>query len=159
MPKFFARRRGHTLVPISKASALEMERIPEGVEVRVEAVRQRNGKHHRMIWALFSYTASALNDGPTPQAWTAEDVAEHLKIATGRVEEIRLTGAMAKRYGPVAFRPASISYSAMDETEFSAFADAAVDYIRTQLCPWIEASEHWPQVQEIIAAYRKDEAA
>ena len=156
MTTFFARRTGAVLAPISRSSAIEMEHLPEGVVLRVEAKAPRNGKHHRLIFALFSLTAKALNDGPAPSAkqWTAEDVARQVKIATGHVDTFKLPRAAAKRYGTdVGLLPASISYDAMDETAFGRFADAAVDYIRGELCPYIENSEEWPEIEKIVSAY------
>lgn len=162
MPTFYARRHGHSIVPNSRAAALELDRLPEGKVFRVDARVPRNGKFHRLIWALFSLTAAALNDGPAPsaKAWTPEDVAEFIKLSTGHVETFRLRPADAKRYGTdIGIRPASISYDKMDDTEFSRFADAAMACIRDELCPYIEASPYWSEIAKIIDAYRMDEAA
>lgn len=155
MPIFFARRQGSVIVPNSQSSAIEMEKLPERVVFRVEAKVPRNGKHHRLVFALFSLTAQALNDGPAPSAtaWDAEGVARLVKIATGHVEIFKLRPADAKRYGTdVGITPKSISYDKMDQTQFGQFADAAMHYIRTELCPYIESSPYWPDIAQIIAA-------
>jgi hypothetical protein len=162
MPTFYARRQGSMIVPNSRAAAVEMERLPERVVFRVDAKVPRKGKHHRLVWALFSLTAAALNDGPAPSAktWGAEDVAEFVKLATGHVDTFRLRPADAKRYGTsVGIRPASISYDKMDEAEFGRFSDAAMGCIRTELCPYIEDSPQWAEIAQIIDASRPSEAA
>lgn len=156
MATFYARRSGAYISPISRASALEMEHLPEGVVFRVVAKVPRNGRHHRLIWALFSLTAAALNDGPAPsaKAWTAEDVARMVKIATGHVETFKLPRAAAQRYGTdTGILPASISYDAMDQAAFGRFADAAMDYIRGDLCPYIEDSDYWQEIAKMVSAY------
>lgn len=143
MATLWAKRRGQMLVPISQASALEVERMPEGPLLRVDVVQPRNGKHHRLMWALYGYTAAALNDGPSGRRWTAEDVSTHVKIATGHVTPIRVADS-------VYHVPKSIKYAAMDESEFSVFANRVVDYIRDDLCPWLMNSEHAPQLMQIV---------
>lgn len=145
MPTFWALRKGQVLVPASKAAAMEMERIPEGKAVKVEAVQPRNGKFHRLMWSLYTYVASALNDGPSNKHWTPEDVSIHVKLATGHTKPIKLAG---QTY----YVPESISYAAMDQIAFSAFAEAAMQYIRDDLCPWIMDSEHAPQIAAIVGA-------
>lgn len=146
MATMWMRRRGETLVPNSKAAALEVAKLPADVPLRVEAVRTRSGSHHRLVWALFSLVADALNSGPapTPKEWTAEDVALWVKVATGHV-----TPAVIR--GQKVLVPASIAYDAMDQAAFSRFSQAAFHYIATELCPWIKGSPHWPEVAEILA--------
>jgi len=146
MATFWAISTGRCLVPASKASAIEMDRLPRGPAIRVDAVQPRNGKHHRLIWALYSYVANALNDGPTSRHWTAEDVSTHVKIATGHVMPISVAGQ-------VYHMPKSISYAAMAQEDFAIFADRAMQYIRDDLCPWLMESEHAPEIMQIVMEY------
>jgi hypothetical protein len=68
MPTAWVRRRGETLIPASAEHVGEIERLPQGVALRADVRQPRNGKHHRMVWALFSAVADALNDGPAPSS-------------------------------------------------------------------------------------------
>lgn len=136
--------------------------MPHGVALKVEVRQPRNGKFHRLSWALFTLAAEAMNDGPAPSVkeWTAEDVCELVKIATGHVDRLKLPKKAAGRYGcEYALRPKSISYAAMDNEAFSRFMDAAMIYIRDELTPWISDSDHWPEIEKILADSRLENAA
>lgn len=146
MATVWLQRRGQALIPASAAEAAQVEALPEGAALRCEVKQPRNGKHHRLMWLLFTAVANALNDGPAPSAkpWTAEDVADAVKIATGHAEKRLASGrecrALDVPRGAYVIRPASISYGAMDEAAFRVFAQAACDFIGGELCPyWLEA--------------------
>ena len=151
MTVFFAKSDGRGLVPQSRAAALEFDRLPRGVPLRVEATQPRNGKQHRLFWAFCALVSDALNSGPTPVAWDSERVATHLKLATGHVETIKLSAKDAHRLGvEYAALPRSISFAAMDGDAFGKFMDAAFVYVRDVLCAWIKDSPHWPDIQAIL---------
>jgi len=157
---FFVTSDGRTLRPSNKAAAIEVEKLARGVPLKVDPKQPRNGKFHRMAFALFTYVADALNDGPTATDWDAERVLTHVKLATGHVETLKLSRRDRERLGvEYAALPKSISFAAMDEQAFGAFMDAAMRYIRDDLCRWIEDSEHWPEIQAILAASHMMEAA
>lgn len=162
MPTLHAYRKGDMLVPDDTASAIELSRLPFGRTIRIEARVPRHGKHHRGVWKLFALTAQALNDGPSPGAaqWTSEGVAELVKIGTGHVEYFKLRPKDAKRYGTdVGIRPASISFEAMDQSDFDKFSDAALVYIRSELCPYIETSPYWVEINRLITKWHGEAAA
>ena len=151
MPTTFVKSDGRALWPTSKAAAMEIERLPRGVPLSVEPKQRRNGKQHRLFWAFATYVAAALNDGPTAKEWTQEDVVTHLKLATGHVQTVRLSGKDRQRLGvEYAALPASISFAAMDGDAFSRFMDAAFIYVRDDLCRWIEGSDNWPEIEAIL---------
>lgn len=148
---FFAVSDGEALRPHSAAALLEVEKLPKGVPLKVEPKQPRNSKAHRLVWAFASYVADALNDGPTAATWDAEKVMTHLKLATGHVETVKLSARDRTRLGvEYAALPKSISFSAMDGAAFSAFMDASFMYVRDDLAPWIESSDHWRHVEEIL---------
>lgn len=160
MTTFFARSTGNALVPHSKAAALEMDALPRGVPLRVEATQPRNGKQHRLFWAFASYVAHALNDGPVAAAWTAEGVVDMLKIATGHVDMVKLAPKDAKRLGvDMVAMPRSISFAKMDGAEFSRLMNAAFGYVRDDLCTWISASPYWREIEIILSESRMIEPA
>ena len=147
----FLRSDGKAMWPTSRAAMLELERLPKGVPLKVDPKQPRNGRQHRLLWAFASLVADCLNDGPTAQAWDAEKVVTHLKLATGHVETVRLSKPDQRRLGvEFAALPKSISFAKMDGTEFSAFMDQAFIYVRDSLAPWIEQSDHWPDIAVIL---------
>lgn len=153
MSVMFCRCDGAALIPQSKAALIVMEGLPRGAALKVEVTQPRNSKRHRLFWAFATYVAKALNDGPAPslKAWTAEDVVDMLKLATGHVELCALPPKEAKRFGtPLVARPKSISFANMDGDAFSKFMIAAFTYVRDVLCPWIEASEHSSEINTIL---------
>lgn len=155
---FFVRREGFALHPISKAGQLAIEKLKVGALYKIEPKQPRNGKQHRLFWAFVTYVADALNDGPTGANWSAENVKDDLLVATGRTRNRPMTRAERLRHrvpeGTVAVvaRPVSISFVAMPGDEFSAFMEDAMAYVRDHLAPWIAASDHWPEIEKIIAA-------
>ena len=155
---FFVHRFDHMLVPSSKAGQLAIEKLKFGALYKIEPTRPRNGKQHRLFWAFLTYVAKALNDGPTSAEWTAENIKDDLLVATGRTRNRNMTRSERARHnipeGAIAIvaRPVSISFASMDGDEFSAFMDDAMTYIRDHLVPWIEASDHWPEIEKILVA-------
>ena len=153
MTIFFAKSTGDKLIPNSRAAAMALEALPRGVALKIEATQPRNGKQHRLFWAFCALVADALNSGPTPVAWDSDRVATLLKLATGHVETVKLSAKDAHRLGvEYAALPKSISFAAMDGDAFGKFMDAAFVYVRDDLCRWIEGSERWPDIEEILRA-------
>ena len=154
----FVRRIENVLVPTSKAGQLAIEKLKFGALYKIEPTRPRNGKQHRLFWAFVTYVAEALNDGPTGAMWTAENVKDDLLVATGRTRNRPMTRMERARHnvpeGTVAVvaRPVSISFVSMSGDEFSGFMDDAMAYVRDHLAPWIEASDHWPEIEKILMA-------
>ena len=155
---FFVRRIENVLVPTSKAGQLAIEKLKFGALYKIEPKQPRNSKQHRLFWAFVTYVAEALNDGPAGAIWTAENVKNDLLVATGRTRNRPMTRVERARHnvsdGAVAVvaRPVSISFVSMSGDEFSAFMDDAMAYVRDHLAPWIEASDHWPEIEKILVA-------
>lgn len=148
---FFVTNNGKALLPNSKAAQIELERLPKGVPLAVDPKQRRNSRFHRLAFAFFAYVADALNDGPTAVDWDAEKVLTHIKLATGHVETVKLSARDRDRLGvEFAALPKSISFSSMDEDEFGRFMEAAFIYVRRDLCRWLEHSEHWPEIMQIM---------
>lgn len=155
---FFVRRIENVLVPTSKAGQLAIEKLKFGALYKIEPKQPRNNKQHRLFWAFATYVAEALNDGPAGAMWTAENVKDDLLVATGRTRNRPMTRVERARHnvpdGAVAVvaRPVSISFVSMSGDEFSAFMDDAMAYVRDHLAHWIEASDHWPEIEKILVA-------
>ena len=151
MATFFARSNGAALLPMTRAAQSELEKMPRGVPLRVEATQTRNGKQHRLFWAFCALVAECINDGPVGGQWDAERVATLLKLATGHVETVKLSRKDAARLGvEYAALPKSISFAAMDGEAFGRFMDAAFIYVRDELCSWISESPAWVEIETIL---------
>ncbi|MDF1685321.1 MAG: hypothetical protein P1U50_00915 [Parvibaculaceae bacterium] len=152
------------LFPISKAGRLELEALHVGSEYFVEAKKKRNGKFHRLYWAMCTLIAEALNGGPGNRTWDSSAVDSTLKIATDHCELIELTETARLNLSlpagmiPIGVKPCSISFAKMDETQFSAFVQDCMNYVRTTLAPWIEDAPEWRDVRDILTETKKESA-
>ena len=153
---FFVRNTGRSLVPYSKAAQMALDGLPKGVPLRIDPKQPRNAKFHRLAWAFYTYVADALNDGPAGALWSPESVKDDLLVATGRCTVRPMTRAERGRLGvpdgvqAVIARPGSIKFSRMDEAEFGAFMADAMAYVAGDLCRWIEGSDHWQEIRQIL---------
>lgn len=145
MATMFMQRKGDGLFPASALEASQVEGLPVGVPLRVEVKRPRSGKHHRLMWAIFSAAADALNNGPASDGgeWDAERVCDVCKVGAGYAWKRRATAyeceANGVPHGSWVMSPASISFKSMDETEFRKFAMAACRYL-SELAPyWLDS--------------------
>ena len=152
MPKLSMIRKGNALVPSTKAAERTLDGIKPGAVLGVDAAERRNGKFHRLYWAMCQLIADALNAGPSGREWDQEAVSDALKIGTGHAKVVALTPAMQRHYGvPAALVPASVSFAKMDETQFGRFVEGAVAYVIAEFGPWVQDHPDWRQVREIVA--------
>lgn len=154
---FFVRRDNNSLVPTSRAGQLSIEALKFGQRYQISPKQPRNERAHRLFWALMGYAADALSKGPAGAVWTADSLKDDLLVATGRSRHRPMTRLERARFGleegqvGIVARPVSISLSAMTGDEFSEFMSEAFEYIRNHLAPWIEGSEHWLEIEKILA--------
>lgn len=154
MPTISVIRQGHILRPCTKVSAALVEALPENVPLIGELRRRRNAKFHRLIFGILGQVAEALNAGPLGGDWNADSVLDNVKLATGHALA-RPANARERQFyqmplGSMVLVPASVSFAAMDEDQFSAFAREAVDYVARDLCPYLRQSPQWPVIVELL---------
>lgn len=106
------------LRPYGADSATALGKIPFGKVIRVDVKQPRNGAHHRLFWTLCARIGDAVG-------CEHEDIAFLLKIRTGHVRHIKTKRGMEEV-------PKSISFAAMDQTQFAAFFDKAVWVIESE---------------------------
>lgn len=153
MPDFMVIKDGSGLFPASKAAEIEITKLPPETRLRCSVAKPRSGRQHGMAFALFTYLADALKDGPGPDYWEQDRVRRLLLVVTGYADLIPLSDKAAKQWGSrVAVMPRSMRFDAMSADEFTCFLNDAMAYVREQLAPWIRESEHWPQISEIVRA-------
>ena len=106
--KFYVRRIGNTLVPDGTESANELARLPFGKPLRCDATVPRSGPHHRLYFSLCARIAAGIGQ-------ETEWVSRAFKIEQGYYDLYKTID------GRECLVPRSISFSAMSQTEFSAF--------------------------------------
>lgn len=115
MSDFWASRVGDSLTPVDAESFAAFSKLPFGRPLHIEAKQPRNGAHHRLYWALVHRIANAVGCAP-------EALSSHLKVRTGHVATVRTKDGL-REY------PASISFAALDQTQFSEFYNRCITVI------------------------------
>ena len=151
------------LFPISRAGRIELETLHFGSEYFVDAKQKRNGKFHRLYWAMCTLISTALNNGPGIRTWDSGAVDRRLRVATGHREFVAITDAEEKELGfppdimVIGVVPLSISFTKMDETQFSTFVQDCMNYVRTTLAPWVEDAPEWRDVRDILTETKREQ--
>lgn len=136
----FMRRTLTGLQPGDRLSAEALERIPLGAEVRAEVTRPRNLKHHKKFFALLKAIFPHQTIYPTMTLFRGA-----VEVALGYGETMKLPD------GRVMMIPQSISFASMDQTEFEALFDRAVELITTRILPGVDKADLSREVAEILA--------
>lgn len=118
MATFWAIRKGDALWPDGAESAAEFSKIPFSKPILVKATKPRNSRHAALYWVLCHRIANAVGADP-------ENISDLLKIETGHCDILH-----SKKYGEIRL-PKSISFAAMDQTQFSEFFEKCVQAIYT----------------------------
>lgn len=154
MPTVSVIRSGEVLRACNRQSAVLLAALPEGRPLVGSLGQRRNGKFHRLIFSILGHVAEALNAGPLGGAWTADTVLDNVKLATGRAVARPATARERAQYampaGSMVLVPASVSFAAMDEDQFSAFARESVEYVAGELCPYLRSAPQWPLIVELL---------
>lgn len=116
------RREGYALHPVGEHSVRVLESLRSG-EHLAKLSRPRNLKHHKKFFAFLRM----IQDAAQPFT-TSDQLLAAIKVATGRMDLFQLPT------GLVVASPKSISFGAMDQTEFDRFYADAVTVIE-QLVP------------------------
>lgn len=129
------------LRPADDASYDAFRKIANGSFVTVEIHRPRNGKMHRLYWALVSLVWQNQE-----RYSTADDLHAAIKIAAGLKTRIELPG------GQVGFIPGSIAFHKMKQDEFDQFYDRVCDLVAKHFLPGVTSETLKREVEEMIGA-------
>jgi hypothetical protein len=110
--KFLACKTLNGLAPADVAGEEALRKVKLGDFVTVEVKKPRNGKHHRLYWALVGIVHHNQD-----RYETTEQLHSALKIAAGHYELLTMPNGNEYKI------PKSIRFDTMDQTEFSAFYD------------------------------------
>ena len=116
------------LIPDDRWSADRFAKAKPGRMVMVQVHTPRNGKQHRMIWALCQMIADNVD-----RFANAEHVMREIKVNTGHVERVQINvpglGIVFQEW------PASISYESMKQDEFALWFEKALAYVGEAIWP------------------------
>lgn len=143
MVKFLAVKKLSALRPIDEAGEVALRSFGDGELVTVDVKKARNAKHHRMFWALMTVVWDNLDHGRYP---TLDSFVAAVKIGTGHREVVFLSN------NTEVYIPKSISFSKMDQTEFSAFYNLVCDLIAKHWLPGVSSAELRAEVSIMIGA-------
>ena len=129
----------NALRPASEEAEEFLRKLKLGKEVMVEVKRVRNGKMHRLWWALMSILANNLEGDYSPEA-----ICDYIKIKIGLVNVCEINGEVIQT-------PKSISYSAMDQTDFEHFFEQAINFACEHLIPDLKSEELKNEVLRMVS--------
>lgn len=121
MVKIVCRKVGRSLVPVDDEGHDALAKVKDGRDVKVEFTLSRNLRHHRLAFAIFNFMKMHC---PNMEKRSTEQIKTMVKLATGFVETY-----IDVDTGKTVCVPRSIAYESMDQLEFNAFFDAAVNVI------------------------------
>lgn len=128
---------GPILRPCDEAGESALKRITQGNIVAVNVKQPRNVHHHRKFFALMQTIFSNQSHYKT-----LEHLLSAFKFACGHTEKIRTAR------GEIEI-PRSISFAKMDQAEFEAFYDRAVEFVTTEVIPGLDSADLAREVEEL----------
>lgn len=138
----YVRRILNHLAPCYASDLENVQKLEVDTDYKVKITRPRNIRHHRKYWALLTLVFDNLPEELEAHFKSVEDLHYEIKLQTGHRDKWVTMG------GQEVWRVRSISFEKMDQTEFEAFYDAAVDVIVRYILPGIEKEELINQITE-----------
>ncbi len=114
------------LRPTDDSGIEALRKIGDGELVKVNWSRPRNIRFHRKFFAMLQIILANQEHYKS-----MDDLLDVCKLRIGHVRIVE-TAKGIERF------PASISFASMDETEFSAFYDRAVDWVLQEVLPGLQ---------------------
>jgi|TARA_R100000544_G_scaffold34719_3_gene21657 hypothetical protein len=131
------------LVPTDRKSEDLIKALRPGRIVMIRSHAARNGKHHRLLWAVAGLIAEN-----SEHYDDAEHVVEQLKLATGHVKRVWYDVPGLGRIQQI--RGASIAYESMSQEDFSAWFEKALIYIQSDMLPGVETETIRKEITEAL---------
>jgi hypothetical protein len=131
------------LEPADRLSEAAVASLRPGRLVMVRSHTPRNGKHHRLLWAMAGLIADnneAYED--------ADHVVEQLKLATGHVKRVWYDVPGLGRIEQI--RGASIAYESMSQEDFSIWFDKAIAYVLSDMLPGVPEKTVRDEIEEML---------
>jgi hypothetical protein len=125
------------IIAANPADLEVLERLRPGRPFAVKAVFKRSVPHHRFYWGLVGIVADALG-------MSSATLHAQLKFEAELVDRILSSQAFG-----VAVQLKSIAFDKMDEGDFTAYRQRAVDLIFTRYLPGIARKDVFKRVEEM----------
>ena len=127
MTEIFLRKVQGVLIPDSESDAEKLASLPQGETIRADIKRPRNIKFHRKYFALLDvlfdlFEPAVQEHKGNPVLKNRERFRHDIAIATGHYDLV------VNIKGEVRAEAKSISFAAMDETEFSKLYSMTINY-------------------------------
>lgn len=132
------------LRPADDAGRELLAKLGNGEVVKAAIKRPRNGKFHRLFWALMVKVHENLSDEQRARYPTPEILVAWFKIATGHCDAFAVEGR------GMVYIPKSISFAKMDDLEFGKLFDRCADLIAKNFIHGVSAAEWKREVAEMI---------
>lgn len=139
--KFLACKTLNGLAPADVAGEEALRKVKLGDFVTVEVKKPRNGKHHRLYWALVGIVHHNQD-----RYETTEQLHSALKIAAGHYELLTMPNGNEYKI------PKSIKFDSMDQVEFSQFYDRVCDLVAKHFLPGVNVEDLKAEVEQMIGA-------
>ena len=135
-------RDGTRLSAADGYSAELIDGLPKGKPLTCRVTQARNPAHHRKFMAMVGAVFG--NQG---QCATKSALLTVIKVGIGHCQWATLPGPVPMRF-PV---PDSISFARMDQADFEAFYDRAVQYVLRDILPGCDKGDLEREVLSILA--------
>lgn len=139
--KFLACKTLNGLAPADVAGEEALRKVKLGDFVTVEVKKPRNGKHHRLYWALVGVVHHNQD-----RYETTEQLHSALKIAAGHYDLLTMPSGQEYKI------PRSIAFDKMDQVEFSQFYDRVCGLIAKHFLPGVSVDDLKAEVEQMIGA-------
>jgi hypothetical protein len=140
MAVFIAIKKLGSLRPVDQMGIDAIAKLKEGEQVTVECKRARNGKQHRLYWALMN-----LIYGQQSRYATLEQMSNAIKCAVGYCDEIETKG------GKVLVIPKSIAFHAMPQDQFAEFFDRVLELVTTKILPNVSDADLRAELELMVS--------
>ena len=144
MARLFLTRTLNGWAPADDAAREVARKFTVGQTYRAEIVRPRDLRTLKLWWVLCQMIADN-----TDTFKSKEQVSDYLKIRAGHATVI-----VAKSTGEMYSVPDSISFDAMDQTEFQELWKRAIDVVLQDILPGVDAAEVDAEIQRLMGTAR-----
>ena len=138
-------KRGGALRPVDEQSWEWLGKLPRGKEIKVRAVRARNGRQHRLFFGALRLVHDAMPDAARERYPTADKLRKSFLIHAGYCD------MWALKDGRVAFEARSMAYDAMPQDEFEELLKAFLDWVVVDVIPGVQRDDLRRELEDIVA--------
>lgn len=122
-PTIQVQMRDGRLLPVTRYDAEELEQFKNGQIFDVKYTSKRSDPHHKLYWSILNQVVLTTGSWATPSHLHNE-----IKFLTGYYKPV-----VNERTGGVFYVVDSISFSQMDQKEFSAFFESSMEVLSEKL--------------------------